>query len=89
MSLHLIIFDRGSLEVAEHLQLRQAKKKAPMIKWDMKICLFDLADESIRRESVGVIGDILFVGTSTLSYELRKEVTMQRGFPLLSVKGLA
>ena len=76
MSMHLIIFDRGSLDVAEYSQLRQAKKKAPMIKCDMKICLFDLADESIRRRSAGVIGDILFVGISTLSYELRMEVTM-------------
>ena len=76
MSMHLIIFDRGSLDVAEYSQLRQAKKKAPMIKWDMKIYLFDLADESIRRRSAGVIGDILFVGISTLSYELRMEVTM-------------
>ena len=32
MSMHLIIFDRGSLDVAEYSQLRQAKKKAPMIK---------------------------------------------------------
>ena len=55
MSLHLIIFDRGSLEVVECSQLRQAKKKAPMIKWDMKICLFDLADENIRRKSAGAI----------------------------------
>ena len=76
MSLHLIIFDRGLLEVVEFSQLRQEKKKDHMVRWDIKSCQCDLEHERIMHKSVGVIGDILFVGTSTLSYELRMEVTM-------------
>ena len=67
MSPHLRILDLGSFGVVEYSQLRQAKKKGPMIRWAMKICCGDLADVRMILRCLGVIGDILFVGMSILS----------------------